>query len=294
MKKINRIIIALLALLLVFPLSFAFAEVDDYADSISVEPDAPERILDYANLLSSSERDSLEKKAAAMENRYTVTVNSKSSKVGIYIITLPDKELIGAENYAIYELSEALYESWNFGIGAEKNGILLLMDMYEREFDICAHGSAGHYTFTDYGKDKLEDAFSEEFSEDDWYEGFSDYLDEIERQLMWAEKGEPVDVGSTSESLREKIGIPGIIGVSILIGLILAFIVCSYFKAQMKSVRPAASASSFITKDGITYTEKIDDFIKTTRSVRIIESSSSKSGGTSVNSSGYSHHSGKF
>jgi len=293
MKRINRVIIALLVLLFVFPLSFVFAEVGEYADSISVEPDDTESILDYANILSESQIDSLEKKAAALENRYTVTVNSKPSKVGIYIITLPNKELIGAANYAIYDLSEAIYESWNLGIGSEKNGILLLMDMYERDFDICAYGSASHYTFTDYGKDKLVDAFADDFREDDWYEGFSSYLDEIERQLMWAEKGEPVDVGSASESLREKIGIPGIIGIGVLIGLVLALIVCSYFKAQMKSVRKAASASNFISKDGIAYTEKLDDFIKTTRSVRVIESSS-KSGGTSVNSSGFSHRSGKF
>ena len=297
MKKINRIIIALLALMLVFPLSFAVAEVDDYDyNSFSLEPDDAESILDYANLLSETELATLEEKAAALENQYTITVDNKSSKIGIYIITLPNKELIGAESYAIYELSEALYESWGLGVGDEKTGILLLMDMDERDFDILAHGTAGHYTFTDYGKEKLEEAFSDDFGVNDWYEGFSHYLDAIERELMWAEKGDPVDIHSESEMLRTKIGIPGIVGISFLIGIILAFIVCGYFKAQMKSVHAAASASDFVIKNGkngITYTEKVDKFVNTTTVTRTIESSSSK-GGTSVNSSGYSHHSGKF
>ncbi len=302
MKKINRIIIALLALLLVFPLSFAFAEVDDYDydyeydynyNSVSLEPDDAESILDYADLLSSSQLETLEKRAAALENLYTITADNKSSKVGIYIITLPNKEIIGAENYAIYELSEALYESWGLGVGEEKTGILLLMDMYERDFDICAHGTVAHYTFTDYGKEKLEEAFSEDFGDNDWYAGFSHYLNAIENELIWAEKGDPVDVGSESEKLRTKIGIPGIVGVSLLIGIILAFIVCGYFKAQMKSVHAAASASDFVSETGIAYTEKVDKFVKTTTVTRTIESSSSK-GGTSVNSHGYSHHSGKF
>ena len=110
---------------------------------------------------------------------------------------------------------------------------------------------------------------------------------------MWAEKGEPVDIGSESEKLRSKIGIPGIIGVSLLIGLLFALIVCTHFKNQMKSVRPAASAADFTNDKGVEYSQKADDYLRTTTTTRIIESSSSK-GGTSVNSRGYSHSSGKF
>ncbi|MBO4508271.1 MAG: TPM domain-containing protein [Spirochaetaceae bacterium] len=261
--------------------------------SLSVDPDDAESIIDGGKILSSSELDRLEQKAAALENKYTITVDGKSSKVGIYIVTLEDRASIGAQNYLIYELSEALYEAWEFGVGDDKNGILLLMDMSERDFDIVAHGFAGNYTFTDYAKDRLVDAFADDFGENDWYEGFDHYLDEIERQLMWAEKGDPVDVGSESEKLRNKIGIPGIVSVSLLIGLLFALIVCTHFKNQMKSVRPAASAADFAEGKGIEYTQKADDFLRTTTSTRVIESKSS-SGGTSVNSGGYSHRSGKF
>ena len=259
----------------------------------SSSSDLTENVMDYAKILSSASCDSLSKKAADLQNKYTITVGEKSSKIGIYIMTLPNKSYINADGFDIESLSEAVYEAWDLGLGDEKTGILLLMDMGEREFDIVAHGTAGHYTFTDYGKDKLEDSFIEDFGENEWADGFNHYLNEIERQLMWAEKGEPVDVHSSSERLREKIGIPGIVGASLLIGLFLAFCICGYFKAQMKSVRPAASAAAFSNDKGIEYSEKVDDFIKTTTVTRTIESSSSK-GGTSVNSHGYSHHSGKF
>ena len=245
---------------------------------------SPENIMDYAKILSSSSFDSLTKKASSLQAQYNM---------GIYIITIPNKSFVHANGYDIESLAEAIYGGWNLGVGDEKDGILLLMDMYEREFDICAHGTRGHYTFTDYGKDLLEKSFIDEFGEDDWYEGFDDYLDEIERDLIWAEKGDPVDYGSESEKLRQKIGIPGIVGISLLIGLFIAFCICSYFKAQMKSVRPAASAEDFANEKGIEYSEKVDNFIKSTSTTRIIESSSSK-GGTSVSSGGYSHHSGKF
>ncbi|MCR4938823.1 MAG: TPM domain-containing protein [Treponemataceae bacterium] len=261
----------------VFP---AFAENTDDREAF----DGTDTVMDYANLLSVSELDNLEMKISSLVNQYGM---------GIYIMTIPDKSFVEAEGYDIQTIAEYIYEVLSLGLGEEKNGILLLMDMNEREYDICAYGSRAHYSFTDYGKDKLEEAFLDDFGENDWFGGFSLYVDEVERELIWAEKGDPVDVGSTSESLRELIGIPGILIVSFLIGLVLAFIVCWYFKLQMKSVRPAASAEKFISSNGIDYSEKIDDYIKTTQSVRIIESSS-KSGGTSVNSGGYSHSSGKF
>ncbi len=175
MNKKNCIFIAILVLLLTFPISSIFADVTD-----------------YATLLSNSQIKTLEEKIATLENLYTIKINGESNKIGIYIITLPNKEIIGAADYAIEELTEALYESYNYGLGNEKTGILLLLDMKEREFDICAHGSAAHYAFTDYGKDELANAFLDDFADNDWYSGFFHYLVELEHQLMHAEKGKPV------------------------------------------------------------------------------------------------------
>lgn len=276
MKKSIRIVFLAFLIMILFPLSLS-----------------GENIFDYADLLNENLEKELSDKAARLEESYTITVGEQTSNVGIYIMTIPDKSYFHVEAYDIEELSEMVYEDYEFGLGEELNGILLLMDMGERKFDIVAHGFAGHYTFTDYGKEKLQESFLDDFEDDSWYYGFDDYLDEIERELIWAEKGEPVDVGSASESLRETLGLPLIIAIAFAIGLVIALSVCSYFKSQMKSVRPAASAENFVSETGLAYTEKLDDFIKTTETVRIIESSS-KSGGTSVNGSGYSHSSGSF
>ena len=253
-------------------------DVSDYADEVGSE------FFDGANLVSREKLNAFNSRMLSLEKQYGV---------GIYIITLPDKASLGADGYYIEDLAEALYEASDFGLGDEKTGLLLLMDMGERDYDIMAHGTKGHYAFTDYGKELLANAFLDDFAENEWADGFGHYLDEVERQLMWAEKGEPVDIGSESEKLRSKIGIPGIIGVSLLIGLLFALIVCTHFKNQMKSVRPAASAADFTNDKGVEYSQKADDYLRTTTTTRIIESSSSK-GGTSVNSRGYSHSSGKF
>ena len=252
-------------------------DVSDYSDEVGSE------FFDGANLVSREKLNAFNSRMKSLENQYGV---------GIYIITLPDKASLGADGYSIEDLAETLYEVSDYGLGEEKTGLLLLMDMGERDYDIVAHGSKGHYAFTDYGKSLLAQAFIDDFGENEWADGFGHYLDEVERQLMWAEKGEPVDVGSSSEKLREKVGIPGIIGISLLIGLFLAFCVCQHFKNQMKSVRPAASAADFTEDKSIDYSEKVDDYLRTTTSTRVIQSSSK--GGTSVNSRGYSHSSGKF
>ena len=65
----------------------------------------------------------------------------------------------------------------------------------ERQYDIAAFGY-GNTVFTDYGKDKMADRFVKYFAEDDWYGGFSSYLDSCEEYFELALYEEPYDVSS--------------------------------------------------------------------------------------------------
>ena len=123
----------------------------------------------------------------------------------------------------------------------------------------------------------------DEFGADDWYGGFTEYLDCCEEYLELARKGKPFDVGSDRSPF---VGL----AIGILVPLLVAFTVCSIFKAQMKTAKLQQAAQEYIDGQGLVLTVQNDRFLHTTRSKRYIE----PSGGTSVNSSGSSHSSGRF
>ena len=167
-----------------------------------------ENILDFARTLTIPEIVMLYLKAAVLQQRY---------KIGIYVTTIPDKSILNAEGYNIWNLSEIVFDAWKLGIGEEKEGILLFIDVGKREYDICAHGTMGNTIFTDDAKKMLSKSFSDEFTNDNWYAGFNDYLEEIQRVLISAEysvsidkdsfvfvEGGTFDMGSSANNDNEK------------------------------------------------------------------------------------------
>ena len=85
------------------------------------------------------------------------------------------------------------------------------------------------------------------------------------------------------------------------LGLIVAFIVCAIYKRQLKSVRRATEAARYTVSGGAEITAREDRFTHTTEVRTPIKTESddhdsgpSFSGGTTVNSGGFSHSGGKF
>ena len=233
-------------------------------------------VTDAAELLTENQRAELNRRAAALTEKYGLAVR---------ILTVPS---IG--NYNIEDFAEAAFDQYGLGYGADGSMVMLLLSMEYRDYDIMAHGY-GNYAFTDYGKDKLADRFLPKLGNNDWYGGFTAYLDGCEEFLEKAAQGEPVDVGSSSVSRGTKTVI------HLLIALIPAFIVVLIMKGKMKTVAKQRTAAEYTGWDQLDLRLKEDRFLH--RSVRRtkIESSSGGSrsgGGTSVNSHGSSHHSGKF
>ena len=178
----------------------------------------------------------------------------------------------------------------NFGWGLARDGILLLMSMSDRKYDLAAYGSFGNAAFTDYGKDQLADAFLKDFKKDDWYKGFSDYLTKCGRMLDMARKGKPLDVNHDPDA-RLRYWPAGL-----LLGAVLALVICSILKSKMKSVKEAAGAESYVPGNGVQFAIREDRFTHVTTTRTKIERSSggSSRGGTSVGSRGFSHKSGSF
>ena len=255
------------------------------------EEDTEHFVYDLAEILNSEDVVKLNEAAKAVSLRHGC---------GVYVTVFKDMEEYGFSN--IERFAEEVYAQWELGIGADRTCILLVLSMAERDYDLCAHGDAAHTAFTDYGKELLSDEFIDNFRYDDWAGGFSDYISECDYMLQRAESGDPVDVsyGSSTtyyveRSLPERIGtalVPGLV-----VGIIVGFIYAGALKRKMKTARIAREASTYIGRRGIMMHSENDMFTHTTVTRQRIErdnDSRGSHGGTSVNSGGFSHSSGKF
>ena len=215
---------------------------------------------------------------------------------GVYIATFDDMAEYGYRS--IESFAEAVYDQWSLGIGEERNTIVLVMSMADRDYDLCAHGEMAHTAFTDYGKEALAEEFKDNFRRDDWAGGFGDYVSGCDYMLTRAEQGSPIDVPSGGTYVQRDLSqrlitnlLPGLI-----IGIIIAFIYCGTLKSKMKSAKIAREASAYIAPQGIWMQAEDDVFTHTTVTRQHIERDNDRGGhgGTSVNSGGFSHSSGKF
>ncbi len=246
----------------------------------------PECVFDMAGLLDEDDFCSLEDTALPAAETYGC---------GIYIITVEDMTEFGYSDIA--DFSEAVFEDLWLGLGAERNAAILALSMAERDYDITAHGTVGNGAFTDYGKELLAEEFLDNFREDDWYGGFWDYIYECEYYLAAYAEGKPIDVEpEVPLTLGEKVSTGLMFG--ILPALIIAFLVCMVLKGQLKSARRATEADRYTVSGGTEITAREDRFTHVTE-VRTPKAepkndSGGFRGGTTVNSGGFSHKSGKF
>lgn len=174
------------------------------------------------------------------------------------------------------------YDSNSLGIGENREGILLMLSMYDRSYDLYVRdGGIAQYAVSDYGRHKMTDVFLDNFGEDDWRGGFEDYLFACDEYLTLAEQGTPVKKSLTSSLL------PGL-----AIGIAVALVICLSLKGMMKSVRRSARADIYVTEEGLNLTEQVDRYTHTTETRRKIEKdhdsgSSDHSGGGGSSTSGH-------
>ena len=239
-------------------------------------------VFDYAGLLTESEAGALEARCQEAEDIYGC---------GVYIVTVDDYSLY-YDAGSIESFSEGFFLDFELGTGEDQNGILLALSMAERDYDLCAHGEIGNRAFTDYGKGVLaERYFLSEFGGDNWYAGFDRYVDGCTDFLQTDAQGEPFDRATDPERL-EDIKVLKWLAV-ILVPLLTALIVCLVMKGKMKTARKQTHADTYIPQNGVRMLRQNDIYLTTTQTRVKIETQKS-GGGTSVNSGGFSHSSGKF
>lgn len=229
-------------------------------------------VTDAAGLLSESENDRLEETAELVSNKYGV---------GVYIVTVEDFHDFNPDG--VYKATYTIYHDYTMGEGPNRDGIMLLLSMDDRDWAMFCYGSRCEYAFNSYGQEKLEKVFLDNFGEDDWYGGFNDYVKECGVYLGMAAKGKPVRANPVYACL-----------IAAVLALLVATVIVSVIWNKMQSVSIKTTANAYVS-GVLQLTGQTDTFTHKTTSRRKIErSSSSGSSSRSESGGGGSGRSGKF
>ena len=219
-------------------------------------------VTDEAGLLSENENMMLEKMAETVSQKYGI---------GVYIVTVEDYRDFHSEG--VYKATYTIYHEYTMGEGPDRDGIMLLLSMDDRDWAMFCYGSRCEYAFNSYGQQKLEKVFLDNFGENDWYGGFEDYIKECSVYLEKAASGKPV---------RASLFFPILIVIGL--SLLAAAVIVSVIWQKMENVLKKATANAYVSA-GLQLTEQTDHFTHKTTSSRKIERSSS-GGGSSHSESG--------
>lgn len=244
-------------LLLTFSLLFALVI------PVSAAEGTP-KIVDKANLLSTSQQIELELMAQELVDRYEIDV-----------VILTVDSLSGKD---ITKYADDYFDRNGYGVGKNHSGVLFMLSMENRDWAISTCGDAIE-ALTDYGQEQLMDKVLPQLGDDDYYEAFHTYLTELDVYFEAYENGEPIS--------KERNVVLHIL-ISLGIGLIVATITICIMRSGMKTTRPQRGAASYVRSGSYHLHNQKDMFLYSrTSKTRRAESSSGSS--THRSSSGRRH-----
>ena len=244
MKK--RIFTLLLMLLLVFGLSVTASAADN-----------DEFLIDNANLLTASE-----------EARLASRLEEVSRAYGAQLIVVTVKNT-GGRDIAYY--IEDFYDDNQYGYGANRDGVMLLISMSTREYQVLCNGFADSAIEID----TIAEVFVPYLSAGEYALGFEVFANECEYYLNGYLNGFPFDV-------------EGSLIVALIVGLIIGLIVAFVLKGQLNSVHRQNQADVYVKPGSMKLTQSRDFFLyrTVTRTPRPKSNSSGSRGGGSSRSTG--------
>ena len=182
------------------------------------------------------------------------------------------------------------YDYCQYGYGPDMDGVLLV-SVGDRKWHISTCGY-GITAFTDAGIQYLGEQMTPFMADGDYAGAFRTFVQWSDTYIDAARAGHPYDVNNLP---REPLS-PMYLVLALGIGLVLAWVVVSVMKSQLRSVAFQENAASYVREGSMKMTNQRDLFLyrDVHRTERPKESSSDDSGGSSTHtsSSGTTHGGG--
>lgn len=236
------------------------------------------RLVDEAGLLSDSEEMDLTDKLDEISER---------QQVDIVIVTVYSLE---GEDVGVY--ADDFYDYNGYGYGNERDGILFLISMDERDWYISTRGY-GITAVTDAGLEYMSGMFLDDLSDGDYAAAFTVFAELCDDFIEEARIGEPYDIDHLP---KEPFGGGWKFAAAMGIGFLISLIVTGTMRSELKTVRGKTEAEHYVMGGSVRLTKKKDLFLYRTvdRREKPKDDRSGKSGGseTHTSSSGATHGGG--
>ena len=265
---------ALAALVLLLALAVpAFAAENGFADLYY-------RLNDSAEVLTEDENSELEASLEELSVRQS------------FDVTIATIDSLESEGYtSIEEYADDLYDYCQFGYGADRDGVLLLVSTGDRKWHISTCGY-GITAFTDAGIQYLGEQMTPFMADGDYAGAFRTFVQWSDTYIDAARAGHPYDVNNLP---REPLSLMYLF-LALGIGLVLAWVVVSVMKSQLRSVAFQENAASYVREGSMNLTNSRELFLyrNVQRTKHVEERDSDSSGGSSTHtsSSGTTHGGG--
>lgn len=225
-------------------------------------------LYDYEDLLTESEEVELEAMLSELSTELEFTVA---------IVTTED-----FDNKDSQAFTDDFYDYNNFGYGNNNDGVLLAISEYNGEAHISTTGY-GEEAFTEDGINYIIDQIRSDLTDGNYYEAFTEFSELCEDFVLQANTGDPFDSSNLPRSPYPMMCIL----VSIVIGVIIAFIIVSVMKGKLKTVVRKANAHDYMRQGSLEIYDSKDIFLY--RNVIKKYKPKNKDSNTHVGSSGTSH-----
>ena len=236
------------------------------------------RLVDNADLLSNTEESALLEKLDEISER---------QQMDVVVVTTQTIDGKSPGEYA-----DNFYDYNGYGFGNEADGILLLINMEDRDWYITTTGY-GITAITDAGREYISEQFLSDLGEGKYADAFTTYADLCDEFITQAKTGSPYDVGNLPKKPFD-FGMHFIIAFAI--GLVAAVVATNIMKAKLKTVRFQSAAREYVRSGSMNVNEQKDLFLYTHvdrhRKPEPEENNATGGSSTHISSSGRTHGGG--
>ena len=212
-----------------------------------------------------------------------ILYDSEISEINSYLTALSDEmefDIVGvmiSEGYdesSLTAFADDFYDYGDYGYGAEKDGVIFVVDMNSRLMTLVTTGF-GITAITDYGEELIYDYVTEDLRNEDFVSAYKGYADAVRELVYQAREGDPVDVddGEGQEGEYYERNLPsaeaaaGMGGISLAAGAGAGFFSSQRQKSKLKTVRRKTQANSYARRDSLVLSRRQDSFLYRTVSV---------------------------